>query len=154
MEIFSTKHKFEWRKQNDIVIASSCRETQNGKTTARSFTTAREQSCALSHKNNQSRNFSPLNSCSHSAFPLKNYPHLLQPEVILWEAENVNAPLKQQSQAAEQVKVPSQRSLRALWSPGTSQHRLTATDTWQQDRSLICQQEMNSAPNNLRCLFQ
>lgn len=27
LEIFYTKNKFEWRKQNDTVIANSCRQT-------------------------------------------------------------------------------------------------------------------------------
>lgn len=54
MEISSTKHKCEWRTRNDIVIASSCRHL-NDKTTDCSFTMAREQSCALSHKTTKAK---------------------------------------------------------------------------------------------------
>lgn len=46
-------------------------------------------------------NFYPFKCRSHSALSLSHYPHPLQPEVILWEAENANAPPKWQTQAED-----------------------------------------------------
>lgn len=124
MEISSTKHKLEWRKQNKTtssVIASSCRQTPDDKTTTCSFTMARELSCALSHRNNQGQNFTPLNSCSHSISP--------------WSRSWGSWKCKCSPEAAKPSSRRSPGSIPAL----PARH-------WQQDRSLICSRKWTVPP--------
>lgn len=119
MEISSTKHKCEWRTQNDIVIASSCRHP-NDKTTAYSFTMAREQSCALSHKTTKAKTSTLQNPAPTPSSPWWIPPTWYKLQLFLGK-------LKMQMQPRSSSRSPS--ATPAL--PGS-------TDTWQQHRSLIC----------------
>lgn len=117
MEKFSTKHKCEWRTQNNIV---DCQFLQTPQMTKLQLVPSPWPGSRAVPWNNQSQNLTPSNPCSHSIFPLMNSPHLIQAELFLGK-------LKMQMQPRSSSRSP--RAIPAL--PGS-------TDTWQQHRSLIC----------------